>query len=440
MRRPRCGLTLIEMLVATALTLMMMAAAVQIFGLVGESVTDSRATLEMNERVRAALRRLQMDLDGLTVTMLPPRSPADNDGYFEYVEGPVGVKVLLASAASPGTSIAKDLSGSTAALDTTLIDFDDVIAFTTRSPDRPFVGRLNGAIVESQVAEVVWFVRGGNLYRRVLLVLPSATFAGGTTTANFYSRNDVSARLGPSGTIVPNTLADLGRRENRFGHPTSPAPYDLRNWAYYNVGGTPYPTPLVPTLGETSNTSVSWLGYAPAPASRIVISPPIDFWGDPQPKDGALATVGARLYEDVILSHVIGFDVKAWDSRAPVTGRSGATVGYGNYVDLGSASAYDFNPSVYPNPTFDNRSSLGDMVYDTWSTSYEHDPSVSPPSRISDGFDNDGNGIVDDLSGERATAPPYSLSLRGIQVKIRVFEPDSRQVREVTLVQDFMPK
>ena len=39
-----------------------------------------------------------------------------------------------------------------------------------------------------------------------------------------------------------------------------------------------------------------------------------------------------------------------------------------------------------------------------------------------------------------STSPPYPYPLRGIQVKIRVFEPDSRQVREVTVVQDFLPQ
>ena len=47
------------------------------------------------------------------------------------------------------------------------------------------------------------------------------------------------------------------------------------------------------------------------------------------------------------------------------------------------------------------------------------------------------DGIVDDAT-ESVTAPPYPVQLRGIQVKIRVFEPDSRQIREVTVVQDFL--
>jgi hypothetical protein len=56
-----------------------------------------------------------------------------------------------------------------------------------------------------------------------------------------------------------------------------------------------------------------------------------------------------------------------------------------------------------------------------------------------DGFDTDGRGGVDDAN-EQEAPPPYPFPLRGIQVKIRIFEPDSRQVREVTVVQDFLPE
>ena len=47
--------------------------------------------------------------------------------------------------------------------------------------------------------------------------------------------------------------------------------------------------------------------------------------------------------------------------------------------------------------------------------------------------------MVDD-EAEMETKPPYPYSLRGIQVKIRVFEPDSRQIREVTVVEEFVAK
>jgi hypothetical protein len=81
-------------------------------------------------------------------------------------------------------------------------------------------------------------------------------------------------------------------------------------------------------------------------------------------------------------------------------------------------------------------------VYDTWSTYYEYAtvPGLAgTPGQAADGFAGSGSNIVDSAA-ELRTSPPYPYPLRGIQVKIRVFEPDSRQIREVTIVQDFLPK
>ncbi|HEX2477537.1 MAG TPA: hypothetical protein VHK01_22465, partial [Lacipirellulaceae bacterium] len=44
---------------------------------------------------------------------------------------------------------------------------------------------------------------------------------------------------------------------------------------------------------------------------------------------------------------------------------------------------------------------------------------------------------VDDV-GERETAPPYDRPLRGVQVLMRVYEPDSRAIRQVRVNQHFM--
>jgi len=46
-------------------------------------------------------------------------------------------------------------------------------------------------------------------------------------------------------------------------------------------------------------------------------------------------------------------------------------------------------------------------------------------------------GGVDDIT-ELEGPIPYAAPLKGIQVKIRVFEPDSRQIREITVVQSFL--
>ena len=54
------------------------------------------------------------------------------------------------------------------------------------------------------------------------------------------------------------------------------------------------------------------------------------------------------------------------------------------------------------------------------------------------GLDDDGNGLIDD-AGEKETAPPYGFPLRGIEVRIRCYEPTSRQVRQITVRHTFVP-
>jgi hypothetical protein len=87
-------------------------------------------------------------------------------------------------------------------------------------------------------------------------------------------------------------------------------------------------------------------------------------------------------------------------------------------------------------------------VYDTWSTHYESngmnedsdvdgagDPLVDEGS---DGLDNNNDGQVDEIA-EQETSPPYPHPLRGIEVRIRCYEPSSRQVRQVTVRHTFVP-
>ena len=58
-------------------------------------------------------------------------------------------------------------------------------------------------------------------------------------------------------------------------------------------------------------------------------------------------------------------------------------------------------------------------------------------------FDDGGTNYVDvNANGqydpaETEAPPPYRTPLHGIQIKIRVFDPESRQIREVTVVREF---
>ena len=480
-RPSRSAYTLVEMMIATALTLLMMAAVVRVFSGIGEGVSDSRSMLETSDRLRSAASRLRLDLEGVTAPLTPPLDPAAGQGYFEYTEGPVG-------AAGTGWEpwvVAVDSSNGDAP-DTTAGDFDDMLMFTTRSSTRPFVGRVNGAAYESDVAEVAWFVRGRTLYRRVLLVAPSVDLSSITNPmrAAFYANNDLSLRVNGSGSgIVSNSLSDLANPAARYAHypqgglltnPCHPhfnvtlsATPSSTIWATVGVsGGNPIIGLGLPTLRESSSTN--W--DAGARDTSITLTRPdnIDLWQNPSPfanwnenevnqETGTLYTYrdGTRGAEDVILNNVIGFDVKVWDPAAPVYGDgtavfkpgdpgypTGSIVSYGAYVDLGYYAA--------AGPTLSQFSSNGDTasglvrVYDTWTTSYESDgvdqdtylPDSYGVDQGTNGFDDDGANGVDDVD-EREVPPPYPYPARGIQVKIRVFEPDSRQVREVTIEQSF---
>jgi hypothetical protein len=88
------------------------------------------------------------------------------------------------------------------------------------------------------------------------------------------------------------------------------------------------------------------------------------------------------------------------------------------------------------------------FTWDSWTLAYERDginqdgdtdPSTGLPAYddANDGLDNDGVNGVDDL-GERETAPPYNYPLRGIQIRIRLYEPGTRQVRQATIENDFI--
>jgi hypothetical protein len=468
---PHAGYTLVEILVATAMTLLLMGAVVQMFGALGQSITDSRSFLEASERLNTAAARLQMDLKGVTVKMLPPRNPDDGEGYFEYIEGPV-MQGSSGDIGGPPLPVNSE-SGNTP--DTTVGDFDDILMFTTRSTGRPFVGLFNGAATQSDVAEVAWFIRGRTLYRRQLLVSPALSPLAAAT--GFYALNDISVRM-ENGQFLANTLSDLTRRECRYAHSTATFPFDARVWGSLGL----------PTLRECSyiNTtqSTDWtVGTVAIPLSP---DPTVDFWtNDPSKRyaDDWLTRgtkhpsdiISERIADDVILTNVIGFDVKAWDPGVPVMQDASGNailpgdhnypnppnpanaISFGGYVDLGYAPLYS-PAAIYPQPLFnrfgDARSMLNgsqstSRVYDTWSTHYENVglpgltldkyPAGGFPGRSTNGFDDDGDGIADG-DNEKITSPPYPAPLRGIQVKIRVFEPDSRQIRELTIVQDFLPK
>jgi hypothetical protein len=115
---------------------------------------------------------------------------------------------------------------------------------------------------------------------------------------------------------------------------------------------------------------------------------------------------------------------------------------------------------------FGNLLSPGYAVYDTWSFHYENngrdddnrDGDGNPLTGADEGTDGTDNvdfrtnspfNAIDagdvaiggpDDTGERETVPPYDKPLRGVQVLLRTYEPDSRAIRQVPVNQHFMPE
>lgn len=422
------------------------------------------------------------------------------------------------------------------------------------------------------------------LHRRQFNVLPNATIWGTLDNSN----TDLSLRaeggdfdniavpmnlttgrtaLDPRG--FRNSLGDLTKRENRSLHQPHLWPYQmLYTSPNFVLGDKPksgqgtdanshsgwnpallvasatnavdrarslyawdVPTGVLslPTLAEHSHSTF------PAPHVQKVVStgvygPKQNFTSTAPP--GYVGGVkfqqaGTRQGSDIMLTNVVGFDVKAWDPGAPVFRASASTqnpnnagvlvpgdggyaqavnrfnaspttvdrqpVAFGAFADLNYMGVDQNDATVRyrayqetgtstlsairrmeQGAPFSNRCYLpraqfahpgeGPLsatpthqfarpaVWDTWSTHYEYDGIDNDYDGLIDeftnGVDDNGNGLVDEPDstrsggfqlGEQEASPPYRSPLRGIKVTIRVMEQDSKQVREITVVHEFLP-
>ncbi len=149
------GVTLIELMIALAITMIMMGAVVTLFANLTTSLSDSRSVIEITERLRRARDQLQLDLAGHTAPLMPPLDPGANLGYLEIVDGPntdvYGTVIPTNSAATTityntlpphsGDSNVATLWSTALTTNNIMGDCDDVLALTVRSSGVPFVGR-----------------------------------------------------------------------------------------------------------------------------------------------------------------------------------------------------------------------------------------------------------------------------------------------------------
>lgn len=682
------ALTLVEMMVAMAITLVMMAAVVTLFANVSNSVRNRRATIELSGQIRHVRNMLQQDLQGATCPGLTWQRPESNHGYIELIEGQYrerdasgllnlngGSPPISPSAIAPKINHETSIIPTSNLLDTSVAgrtnwvtdggglgDHDDILMLTVRNEYEPFVGRVppvstsgpttvrpnatnagpfaawDHQTIESPLAEVVWFAIENpgftgtadvddvvttyfgepgmrTIYRRALLIAPWLNpyryNAGGTTVDTFtdggsafkaepgllrilgdqiertnidqalasltafQDRYDISSRLefdprlGGDGRwkIVANTLGDLTKRENRFGHfglALSGSNFSRAYpYAAVSVGsgysGSSASVVFVsdPEIGDPStvaqadahvlggaivNYGVNQANFATPNDARYVVRPLAYVGADSTIAATARAMLndqgqvvrvihglaplwGSRRGEDVMLTDVLAFDLRVYDPGAPLFGHvqtqtileptdagwsaaylhpnnmadsngsgrigTGSDVfpfmGQGAYVDLGygydsrspspalPAPLFHANYATATTPWFFTPRGIhrvtdaalltpGYALYDTWSFHYENNGINDDNDTLASGMpliDEGTNGLdnvghyaipnpppvivndtrlgVDDV-GERETAPPYDKPLRGIQVLMRAYERDSRQIRQVRVNQHFMPE
>ena len=127
LRRARGGFTLLEVLIATAVTLLMMISLAQIFKVIGDSMQEGRSVLQLNNRLRSVVYRLRSDLDNLTVIPAPPADPSTGSGYLEVFDGST-------------TDFTAATKISTAA--SRFGDVDDILMATVRAGDVWFTGKV----------------------------------------------------------------------------------------------------------------------------------------------------------------------------------------------------------------------------------------------------------------------------------------------------------
>jgi hypothetical protein len=264
------------MMVAVGLLVLMMTVIVSVFQSATGAIQEQRAYAALDQDLRRLDSMIRMDLAGVTARMTPPNDPGQNQGYFEYSEG--------ALADSQGE------------------DSDDTLRFTAKAPDgQPFVGNvwlpnsipatdplyMNVALptlrpvrVTSQYAEIVYFLRNGNLYRRVVLIKPQlASTMTGAAVPPFVGNSPTDPELYDH-LFTPN---DRGFNPTVFGFRTNifaPATEFVGsgNAGTMTLGGFPF---------------VGWLGMNDLSARPSAF--PTGYLGYPDPTQIPISTYAPAL-------------------------------------------------------------------------------------------------------------------------------------------------
>lgn len=371
--RRRPAFTIPEMLIAMAVTLLMMVALGRMFQSVGKGMQDSRASVEMSARLRTITFRLNDELSRCTAAVSHTPSQGEGTGYLVYYDGPLSDATMLLTGATPRPQdelLDYRASGRYG-------DYDDYLAFTAvASGDSYFTGVVpyglmtsrypqqypagvqdatSPVTITSKYAEIAYWVQpatnpaGGivlnedglprqlNLHRRVLLIRPDLNninsgvlpglVVGGAWPDNYrdlaaiFQNHDLSVHRvlapngAPSNLVAANSLSDLTAPHNRFGHIRVPG-----NRGPLTGLGNPTQVTSMPVLDLDGPGSTGT--FLPTASAAGLLGRPVE------PTSGLLSSnytlTGFRRGDDIVMANVLAFDVKIFDSQAPVIIHVGA--------------------------------------------------------------------------------------------------------------------
>lgn len=372
----------------------------------------------------------------------------------------------------------------------------EIVWFTTYSEATPTEDP--DIVVESDEGDRI------RLFRRQLIIKPSLGSLRSNLTLplvnRFIQNNDISVGVQPDPAnagrfrVVANSLQDLTRRGNRFAHIQNTYPQTsslnllwLLNDDQYEEDGV---TPSADFNGDGTVNSLDLFPHRRASDQSDLLLSDLAAFDIRVFEPDAVSLVkwdtsipeATRPVIDLALPTDIAWQIASLtrDSPSAVFGYSGLfydaasaafineTAGsiqlervnrIGAYVDLGKVTLAnsrlatnaigvpfvqgDFQQLPAETAAVGTRPQLvyTESVFDTGTSAYDSSTSLGAVPLGSNGIDDHtggaGLGIVDE---DEKLVPPYTKSIRGVEVTIRVYEPNASQATQMTLKQSMVPQ
>ncbi|MCA9097857.1 MAG: prepilin-type N-terminal cleavage/methylation domain-containing protein [Planctomycetaceae bacterium] len=381
----RTAFTLVEMLVAVALISILMLMFAQIFSLASEILGQQRGIAANDQTERQLRTTLREDLNHRTFENVLPfesnvatTSDALRSGYFHISEGStvddtddvLQLTIVRGADEDPFYGRAVELAGFPIATHPNQPEFDDQLSGTNNVGSSPY-------------AEVAYFLRNGNLYRRITLLRNPVISANNDPTQNadglggniltapyandFWNDFDFSGfYYDPTSTAAPNFIGANARVNDEPSTITSTItigalsniPVSLGiprfRWGFDVVSGQP-------RFKVSDGTNEFFIGRF---TQQETSDPDFDYpgsnplttnWMDPgtavpayDSANGVITDLngGTRVSEDILLRNVHSFDIKVWDPA--VSNGIDGQPGIAGFDDDNSGTADDSTELGWP--------------------------------------------------------------------------------------------